>query len=195
MKIFVNLITALPFDDLKFFSIYEAINNLKDHRVIHEFVSPAVSSLFWVKIKLNYSLILVCNIFVATTNIVNHKIKSTFLIEIQTYKEAASEALNHLEREVLKEFQNLKPQWVLLIFLIAKSFLNWSLIIKSSLFEKKIVLDCSNNNHFFVLSANLKSLMKLLGSEKIQMENFSPAKKHFWKVKCLKLYETIGFLR
>ena len=43
------------------------------------------------------------------------------------------------------------------------------------------------------VSANLKSLMKLLGSEKIQMENFSPAKKHFWKVKCLKLYETIGF--
>ena len=131
------------------------------------------------------------------------------MVEIQTSRESASEALNFLEKEVLKEFQNLKPQWVLLIFLIAKSFLNWSLIIKSSLLEKKIVLDYSNSNHFYVnenlinfynfwqkkkkVSANLKSLMKLLGSEKIQMENFSPAKKHFWKVKCLKLYETIGF--
>ena len=34
--------------------------------------------------------------------------------------------------------------------------------------------------------------MKLLGSEKIQMENFSHAKKQFWKLKCLKLYDTIG---
>jgi hypothetical protein len=72
------------------------------------------------------------------------------MIEIQTVREATSEALNYLEKEVLKEFQNLKPQWVLLIFLIAKSFLEWSLIIKSSLFEKRIVLDCSNANHFYV---------------------------------------------
>lgn len=34
--------------------------------------------------------------------------------------------------------------------------------------------------------------MKLLGSEKIQMENFSQSKKHFWKGKCLKLYDSIG---
>lgn len=72
------------------------------------------------------------------------------MVEIQTSRESASEALNFLEKEVLKEFQNLKPQWVLLIFLIAKSFLNWSLIIKSSLLEKKIVLDYSNSNHFYV---------------------------------------------
>lgn len=93
---------------------------------------------------------LVCNIFVGTTNVVNHKIQSKFLIEIQLHPEKTSEALDYLEREVLKEFQSLKPQWVLLIFLIAKSFLTWSLIIKSSLFENRIVIKESNANHLLV---------------------------------------------
>lgn len=34
--------------------------------------------------------------------------------------------------------------------------------------------------------------MRLLGTEKIQMENFSQSKKQFWKGKCLKLYDSIG---
>ena len=96
----------------------------------------------------------VCNIFVGTTNIVNHKIKSQFLIDIQTHPENTSEAMNFLDKEVLKVFQNLKPQWVLLIFLIAKSFLDWSLIIKSSLFEKKIVINSSDHNNFNVKNVN-----------------------------------------
>ena len=40
----MNLITFMPFEDLKFFSIYEAINTLKDHKILTEFVSPSVSS-------------------------------------------------------------------------------------------------------------------------------------------------------
>lgn len=72
------------------------------------------------------------------------------MIEIQLHPEKTSEALDYLEREVLKEFQSLKPQWVLLIFLIAKSFLTWSLIIKSSLFENRIVIKESNTNHLLV---------------------------------------------
>jgi len=44
MKIFINVITLLPYDDLKFFSIYEAINNLKDQKILTEFISPSVSS-------------------------------------------------------------------------------------------------------------------------------------------------------
>lgn len=49
MGIFFDLIKKIPYDDLKFFSIYEAINNLKDLKVLHEFISPSVSSDFFIR--------------------------------------------------------------------------------------------------------------------------------------------------
>lgn len=100
--------------------------------------------------KKKFLKILVCNIFVATTNLVNSLVKSKFLIEMQSDPEHVSEAFNLLEREVLKEFHNLKPHWVLLIFLVAKSFLDWSFTIKSALFEKRIAIDSSNSKNFLV---------------------------------------------
>lgn len=69
---------------------------------------------------------------------------------MQSDPEHVSEAFNLLEREVLKEFHNLKPHWVLLIFLVAKSFLDWSFTIKSALFEKRIAIDSSNSKNFLV---------------------------------------------
>jgi len=53
MKICDVLISSIPFDDLKYFSIYEAINNLNDHEILFEFISPSISSKnFFTRIKL-----------------------------------------------------------------------------------------------------------------------------------------------
>lgn len=63
MKIFINLITFMPFEDLKFFSIYEAINTLKDHKILTEFVSPSVSSIIIIKEIFNIKLRMYINYF------------------------------------------------------------------------------------------------------------------------------------
>lgn len=44
MNIFIDLNCSIPYDDLKFFSIYEAINNLNDRNLLKGFCSPSVSS-------------------------------------------------------------------------------------------------------------------------------------------------------
>ena len=76
------------------------------------------------------------------------QVKSSFLLQLQHNPLLVQDIIKNIDHEILQAFENLKDQWILITFLISKSFLEWSLIIKSSLLEAKLN---SNDPHFAVI--------------------------------------------
>lgn len=79
-----------------------------------------------------------CVIFVSLTNLSSNQIKTDFLNTIRQDAKYIQCFTKIIDDEILYGFETIKDQWILLNFMIAKSFLDWSLIIKLAILENKI---------------------------------------------------------
>lgn len=146
MRIFMYSISSIPFETLKYKSIDESVKIMKEKKMLVDFISPSISSFF---LFLFLIVILVCILYISVSNIMSKQVKSSFLLQLQHNPLLVQDIIKNIDHEILQAFENLKDQWILITFLISKSFLEWSLIIKSSLLEAKLN---SNNPHFAVKS-------------------------------------------